>query len=71
LPEVIPPGAEEQEDEEEEEAVPTLHPRGLHSRGPAILTEGEPTGESTMAKGAKRLEEVVERLEVEILGVST
>ena len=52
MPEVIPPGAEEQErekEEEEDEAVPTLHSRGLRSRGPAILAEGEPTGESPAA----------------------
>ena len=72
MPEVILPGAEEQEreeEEEEEEAVPTLRSRGLHSRGPAILAKGEPAGESTMAEGAKRPEKVVERFEVEILGV--
>jgi len=51
MPEVVPPGAKEQEKEEEkeEEAVPTLRSRGLRSRGPAILAEGEPAGESVMA----------------------
>ena len=60
MPEVIPPGAEEQEEEEEEVAALTLCPRGLRSRGPAILAKGEPIGESTMAEGAERPEKVVE-----------
>ena len=65
MPEVIHPGAEEQgEEEEEEEAAPTLCPRGLRSRGLAILTEGEPAGESTMAEGAERPDEVMERVEL-------
>jgi len=74
MPEVIPPSAEEQEgeeEEEEEEAVPTLHSQGLRSRGPAILAEGEPAGESTMTEGAEGLEEAVEGLEVDIPEVST
>ena len=63
--EVIPPGAEKQEEEEEEEeAAVTLHPQGLRSRGPVILAEGEPAGESTMAEGAERPEEVVEGLKL-------
>ena len=33
--------------------------------------EGEPAGESTMAEGAERPEEVVEGVEVKIPGVST
>ena len=73
MPEVIPPSAEEQEEEEEEEeekAVPTLRSQDLHSRSPAILAEGEPLGEYTMAEGAEGPEEVVEGLDVEILGVS-
>jgi len=41
MPEVIPPDAEKQEEEEKEEAAPTLHPRGLRSRGPVILAERE------------------------------
>ena len=56
MPEVIPPRAEEQEEEEEEESVPTLRSRGLRSRGPAILAEGEPAGESVMAEGVERPE---------------
>ena len=40
-----------EEEEEEEEAIPTLRSRGLHSRGPAILAEGEPTGESPITEG--------------------
>ena len=72
MPKIIPHGAEEQEvEEEEEEAAPTLRPRGLRSRDPTILAEGEPAGESAMAKGVERPEEVVERVEVEIPGVST
>ena len=71
MPEVVPPGAEEHEEEEEEVAALTLCPRGLRSRGPAILIEGEPSSESTMAEGAERPEEVVEGVEVEISGVST
>jgi len=71
MPEKIPHDAKEQEEEVEEEAVPTLHPRGLRSRGTVILAEGEPTRQSIMAEGAKQPEEVMERVEVEILGVST
>ena len=40
MPEIIPHGAKEQEKEEEEEAASTLRPRGLRSRGPAILAKG-------------------------------
>ena len=74
MPEVILPGAERQEEEEEEEegeATPTLRPRGLCSRGPVILAEGEPAGESAMAEGVKLPEEAMEELEVEIPGVLT
>ena len=74
MPKVVPAGAEEQkeEEEEEEEAVPTLRSRGLCSRGPAILAEGEPAGESVMAEGVERPEvDLVERDDVEIPGVST
>ena len=39
---VVPPGVKEQGDEEEEEEEdPILRSRGLHSRGPVILEEGE------------------------------
>ena len=41
-----------EEEEEEEEAIPTLRSRGLRSRGPAILAEEEPAGESPVTKGA-------------------
>ena len=42
MPKVVPSSVEEQgEEEEEEEEVPILHPRGLRSRGPVILAEGE------------------------------
>ena len=52
MPEIILPGAEEQEEEEEEEEreVLTLCSRGLRSRGPVILMEGEPVGEPVMAE---------------------
>ena len=54
MPKIIPPGTEErEEEEEEEEVVLTLRPRGLHSRGPAILAEGEPAGQSVVAEGAE------------------
>ena len=53
MPKVIHLGAEEQEgeEEEEEEAIPTLHPRGLRSRCPAILAEGEPAANPLWLKG--------------------
>ena len=73
MPEIILSGTEEQEEEEEAEAVLALRPQGLHSRGPAVLTEVEPAGQSVMAKGAI-VAEVMERAEVEIPsqpGVST
>ena len=45
---------------------------GLRSRGPAILVEGEPAGEPVLAEGVERPEvDLVERDDVEILGVST
>jgi len=74
MPEVILPGAVEQEEEEEEEegeATLTLRLRGLRSRGPAILAEGEPAGKSAMAEGVERPEEAMEVLEDEIPGVLT
>ena len=52
MPEIIPSGTEEQEEEEEEEkAVSALHPQGLHCRGPAVLTEADPAGQSIVAEG--------------------
>ena len=62
---------EQKEEEEEEEAIPTLWPQSLRSWGPTILAEGEPISQSTTVEGAEQPEEVVERVEVEILGVST
>ena len=50
MPKVVPPGVEEQGEEEEEEEVPTLCSRGLRSRGPAILEEGELVGEPIVAE---------------------
>ena len=46
-----------------------LRPRGLRSRGPAVLAEAEPAGQSTVAEGpvvAEQAEEVTERAAVEI-----
>ena len=74
MPEVVPPGTEEREEgeEEEKETVPTLPSRGLRSRGPVILAEGEPADESVMAEGVERPEvDLVERDDVEIPRVST
>ena len=43
MPEAVPSGVEEQrEEEEEEEEIPLRRPRGLRSRDPVILEEGEP-----------------------------
>jgi len=57
MPEVVPPGVKEQgEEEEEEEEVPVLRSRGLHSRGPVILEQGELAGEPVMAKEVERPE---------------
>ena len=71
MPEIITPGTEEhEEEEEEEEAVPALPPRGLCSRGSAVLAEGEPAGQFTVGEGAvvaERPEEMTKRAEVEIL----
>ena len=74
MPKVVPAATEEQEEEEEEEeeAVLTLRSRGLRSRGPAILAEGEPVGEPVMTEKVERPEvDLVERNDVEISGVST
>ena len=75
MPEVVPSGVEgqrEEEEEEEEEEIPLLHPRGLRSRGPVILEEGELAGEPVMAEEAERSEvDLVGRDDVEIPGVST
>ena len=69
--EVVPSGVEGQREEEEEE-IPLLHPRGLRSRGPVILEEGELAGEPVMAEEAERLEvDLVGKDDIEIPGVST
>ena len=71
MPEVVPPGVEGQREEEEEE-IPLLRPRGLRSRGPVILEEGELAGEPIMAEEPERPEvDLVGREDVEIPGVST
>ena len=65
MPEIIPPGTKEQKEEEkEEEAVLTLRPRGLRSRGPTILVEREPADQSAVVEGVERPEEVTERAKV-------
>ena len=57
MPKVVPPGVEEQgKEEEEEEEVPILRSRGLRSRGPVILEEGELADEPIMAEEVKRPE---------------
>ena len=73
MPKVVPSSVEEQEEEEEDEKeVPILRPRGLRSRGPVILEEGELAGEPIMAEEVKRPEvDLVGRDGVEISGVST
>ena len=43
VPRIILSGTEEQE-EEKEEVVSALRPRGLRSRGPAVLMEVKPAG---------------------------
>jgi len=67
VPEIIPSGVEEQE-EEEEEAVSNLHPWGLRSRDPAVLTKVEPAGQSVVAEGSILAEppaaEMTERAEL-------
>jgi len=71
--EVVPPGVEEQREEEEEEGeVPILRSRGLHSRSPVILEEGELAGEPVIAEEVERPEvDLVRKDDVEIPGVST
>ena len=55
MPKVVPSGVEEQgEEEEEEEEVPVLRSRGLRSRGPVILEEGELADEPIMAEEVER-----------------
>ena len=57
MPEVVPPGVEKHgEEEEEEEEVPVLRARGLRSRGPVILEEGELANEPVMAEEVERPE---------------
>ena len=73
MPEVVPSGVEGQrEEEEEEEEIPPLRPRGLRSRGPMILEEGELADEPATAEEAERPEvDLVGRDNVKIPGVST
>ena len=73
MSEAVPSGVEEQrEEEEEEEEIPLLRPRGLRSRGPVILEEGELADEPATIEEADQLEvDLVGRDDVEIPGVST
>ena len=72
MPEVVPAGAEQGEEEEEEEEVPVLRSRGLRSRGPVILEEGELAGEPVMAEEVERPKvDLVRKDDIEIPGVST
>ena len=73
MPEVVSPGVEEhKEEEEEEEEVPILRSRGLRSRGPVILEEGELVGEPVMVEEVERPEvDLVGRDGVKIPGIST
>ena len=73
MPKVVPPGVEEQgEEEEEEEEVPVLRSRGLRSRGPVILEEGELANEPVMAEEVERpVVDLVRRDGIEISGIST
>ena len=72
MPKVVPPGIEEQGEEEgEEEEVPVLRSRGLHSRGPVILEEGELANEPVMTEEVEQPEvDLVRKDDVEISGVS-
>ena len=75
----IPSGVEEQiEEEEDEDNVPLIRTRGLRSKGPVILEEGEFTDEPTVADeptaadDAEQFEaDLMSRDDVEIQGVST
>ena len=53
MSEVAPSGVEEQREEEKEEKIPPLRPRGLRSRGPMILEEGELADEPDTAEEVK------------------
>ena len=56
MPKVVPSGVEEQGEEEEEgEEVPVLRSRGLRSRGPMILEEGEFADEPSWLKRSSDL----------------
>ena len=69
---VVPPSVEKQGDKEEEEEAPVLRSRGLRSKGPVILEEGELAGELVMAEEVERPKiDLVRKDDVEILGVST
>ena len=46
------PSSTGEREEEEEELTPALHRQSLHSRGPTILAEAEPTVESAAVEGS-------------------
>ena len=72
MSEAIPSGVEEQREEEEEDSAPLVRTRGLRSRGPAFLEEGELADEPLLLDEAEQLEaDLVGRDDVEIPGVST
>ena len=72
MPKVVPLGIEEQgKEEEEEEEVPNLRSRGLRSRYPVILEEGEFADEPVMAEEVEQPEvDLMGRDGVEIPGIS-
>ena len=71
LSEAIPSGVEEQREEEKEDNAPLVSTRGLCSRGPAFLEEGELADEPLTIDEAEQLEaDLVSRADVEIPGVS-
>ena len=73
MSEVVTSGvAEQREEEEKEDEIPLVRPRGLRSRGPAILEEGDLADDPTATDEAEQLEaDLVGRNDVEIPGVST
>ena len=72
MSEAVPSGVEGQrEEEEEEDEAPLVRTRGLRSRGPAFLEEGELADEPLITDEAEQLEaDLMGRDDVEIPGVS-
>jgi len=73
MPEVVSPGIEEHgKEEEKEEEVLVFRSRGLRSRGPMILEEGELTDEPVIDEKVEQPEvDLARKDDVEIPGVST